>query len=94
MLNLTADNHGSPSVGAEQLTFAGTYLNPTGYGDSADLAVNFSPGRYNLSAAYSVPVTVRDTRVSIDLGTTNSTVVEAPLDDMTSKAIAPALVCR
>ena len=82
LLNLTADNHGSPSVGAEQLTFAGTYLNPTGYGDSADLAVNFSPGRYNLSAAYSVPVTVRDTRVSIDLGTTNSTVVEAPLDDI------------
>ena len=66
----------------QQLTLAGTYLNPTGYGDSADLAVNFSPGRYNLSAAYSVPVTVRDTRLSIDLGTTNSTVVEAPLDDI------------
>ena len=82
LLNLTADNHGSPSVGAEQLTLAGTYLNPTGFGDSANVAVNLSPGRYNLSTAYSVPVTARDTRLSIDFATTNSTVVEEPLDDI------------
>jgi len=33
LLNLTGDNHGSPSVGAEQLALSGSYLNPTGIGD-------------------------------------------------------------
>jgi len=82
LLNLTADNHGTPSVGSEQLTLSGTYLNPTGYGDSADLFLSLTPGRYNISGAYSVPLNVKDTRFAVDFGATNSTVVEEPLDDI------------
>jgi len=82
LLNLRTDNHGSPSVGAEQLSLSGTYFNPTGYGDSTDLSLNLSPGRFNIFAAYSVPLTVHDTRLTVDIGTTNSTVVEEPLDDI------------
>jgi len=81
-LNLTVNNHGSPSVGAEQLALAGTYLNPTGLGDRTDFSFNVSPGRYNLSAAYSVPISARDTRLTLDFGATNSTVIEEPLDDI------------
>ena len=81
-VNLIADNHGSPSVGAEQIGVSSRYLNPTGFGDDINLSLNLSPGRYNLSAAYGVPLTVNDTRLSVDIGTTNSTVVEAPLDEI------------
>ena len=80
--DLTLDNHGSPSVGTEQLTLAGTYLNLTGYGDTVGLSLNGSPGRYGLSATYSIPLNSRDTRLAFDLGTSNSAVIEAPLDDI------------
>jgi len=86
LLNLTADNHGSPSVGKEQLGMAGSYLNPTGYGDRADYSVNVSPGRYNLSGSYSVPISARDTRLTIDFGTSNSTVIEEPLENIDIKS--------
>lgn len=80
ILNLTADNHGSPSVGVEQLGLAGSHLNLSGNGDRADISLNLSPGRYNLSGDYSVPLNARDTRLSVTLGFTNSTVIEEPLD--------------
>lgn len=86
LLNLTADNHGSPSVGKEQLAIAGTYLNPTGMGDRADFSVNLSPGRYNLSGSYSAPVNAHDTRLTIDYGATNSTVIEEPLNSIDIKS--------
>jgi len=82
LLNVVADNHGSPSVGAEQLTFSGTYLNPTGFGDNADFSINLTPGRFNISTAYSVPLNAHDTRLSVNFSSTNSTVVEEPLDDI------------
>ena len=82
LLNLTGDNNGSPSVGSEQFTLSGSYLNPTGFGDRADLSLNASPGRFNIAAGYSVPLNARDTRFAFDIATTNSTVIEEPLDDI------------
>lgn len=81
-LDFTADNHGSPSVGSEQLGLNAGYLNPSGYGDRINLSLNVSPGRYSVSGAYSLPLSVRDTRITFDAGATNSTVVEEPLDDI------------
>lgn len=82
LLSLTADNHGSPSVGKEQLAVAGTYLNPTGIGDRADLSVSLSPGRYNVSGSYSAPINAQNTRLVFDYGATNSTVIEEPLNNI------------
>ena len=86
LLNLTADNHGSPSVGKEQLAVAGTYLNLTGIGDRVDLSVSLSPGRYNLSGSYSMPVNAHDTRLIFSFGSANSTVIEEPLDNIDIKS--------
>jgi len=82
LLNLTGDNNGSPSVGSEQLTLSGSFLNTTGIGDRSDLSLNLSPGRFNIGAGYSAPLNVRDTRFAINIATTNSTVIEEPLDDI------------
>ena len=82
LLDLTADNHGSPSVGQEQLAVAGTYLNPTGIGDRAGLSVSLSPGRYNFSGTYIAPVNAHNTRLAFNFGATNSTVIEEPLNNI------------
>ena len=90
-LRLIADNHRSPSVGAEQGTLVGEHLNLTGRGDLLRGSVSLTEGLENVYAEYRIPVTAKDTELGIYYEMTNSDVVEAPFDALDIKSDSKTL---
>lgn len=81
-LSLIGDNHRPPSTGAERLTAAGTLWNLTGFGDKLDASFGMSEGADEVSAAYSIPLTAQDARLSILCGWSENAVIEEPLSSV------------
>src|SRR5438093_1161621 len=78
------NNYQSPSVGAERGLLTVAHRNLTGSGDVLSVTYGRSAGLdLQLDASYTLPLTVRDTTVSVRYQRNNSSVVEtqfAPLD--------------
>jgi len=78
-LSLTGDNHRPPSTGAERVTAAGTLWNLTGFGDRLDAFFGISEGADEASVGYAIPLTAKDTRLSLYYGWSENAVIEEPL---------------
>lgn len=79
-LTFTVDNHRPPSTGAERGRLHGTLRNLTGRGDALELIAEQSEGATDWEGRFSIPLNARDTRLSLRYDTTESDVVEEPLD--------------
>lgn len=82
------NNHRPPSVDAEQLVLEGRHINLTGRGDTLLTSVGITGGLNDYYAAYTLPITSRDTRLSVDFEYIDSDVEEDPFDaiDIESKS--------
>jgi hemolysin activation/secretion protein len=81
-LTLGVDNHHPPSTGAERAFATGVVRNLTGKGDYLALAVGFSDGAQDGSAIYTIPLNARNSRFWLRFDTSDSSVVEEPLEDL------------
>lgn len=79
---LGADNARPPSVGGEQATLRGLHQNLTGSGDTLELEADFAEGLDAFDVRYTVPLTPRDTDLSVWYLTNRSRVVESPFDTL------------
>jgi hemolysin activation/secretion protein len=80
-LNLIADNHSPPGLGAERLLLDGTLRNLTGFGDSLDLLLGLTRGTKEMGSAFSIPLFYRN-MLTIGYNRSDNNVVEAPLDEL------------
>lgn len=87
-LGLIADNHGSPSTGAERITAAGSVWNLTGLGDRLDASFGHTKGADEISAGFSLPLNARNTSLSLYYNRNENAIIEEPLDaiDIESKS--------
>ncbi len=87
-LSLIADNHSSPSTGAERITAAGTVWNLTGFGDRLDASFGHTKGADEISAGFSLPLNARNTTLSLYYNRNENAIIEEPLDaiDIESKS--------
>ena len=90
-LRLIADNHRSPSVGAEQATLVGEHLNLTGRGDLLRGSASLTEGLESIFAEYRIPVTAHDTELGFYFEMTDSDVIEAPFDALDIKSDSKTL---
>ncbi|OED39514.1 hypothetical protein AB833_15205 [Chromatiales bacterium (ex Bugula neritina AB1)] len=81
-VSVGVSNHSPPSLGDEQLELAGTLRNITGIGDELSLGVNATESRTGLTTIYSAPIPRRDTRLRVMLSTSDSGVIEEPLESI------------
>jgi len=79
VLNMSIDNHRSPSTGSEQLQVDAHVYNPSGYGDKLSVYGSKTRGASDIDINYSIPLNAKDTRFKFYYGFTNSKVVEKPL---------------
>jgi len=80
-LSIIGDNHRPPSTGAEEARAEGVIRNLTGFGDILSFSLRRSDGATDITTGFSIPVTTRDTRLLLQYRTSDSTVVEEPLED-------------
>jgi hemolysin activation/secretion protein len=92
LVAMEVNNYQSPSVGAEQGLLTVAHRNLTGSGDILSVTYGYSAGLHpKLDASYTLPLTVRDTTVSLRYQRNNSSVVEAqfaPLNITSQSAIS------
>lgn len=91
------NNYQSPSVGEEQGLLTVAHRNLTGSGDVLSVTYGRSAGlNPKLDASYTLPLTVRDTTVSLRYQRNNSSVVEAQFEplDITSQSEIFTLTLR
>ncbi len=81
-----ADNRRSVSTGGEQATLSVAHLNLTGRGDILSLDTGMAQGRGTGSAAYSFPLTTRNTRILASFSLDDARIVEAPFDRIDIKS--------
>jgi len=79
-VSVTVDNHSSPSIGSETLSFNQTLRNLTGFGDSLNTILNFTEGIREIDLTYAVPITPDNTILSLNYNHSHNDIVEAPLD--------------
>nr|VFK18469.1 MAG: Hemolysin activation/secretion protein [Candidatus Kentron sp. LFY] len=79
-LGLSFDNHRSVSTGADTGRLVGNLRNFTGWGDDLALTLGRSQGALEGSIAWTVPVSPRDTRITIYHSKSRATVIEEPLN--------------
>lgn len=73
-----ADNHISPNVGGERLRAELYHLNLTGFGDALQLSYSDAEGFSGGTATYTMPVTRRNTTVSLLFERSSSRIVSEP----------------
>jgi len=79
-LFFSLDNSRAPSSGAERGRLSGVLHNLTGFGDSLELASEFSEGANEWEVAFNFPLNASGTLLSLRYDNTNSHVIEEPLD--------------
>ncbi|MFH0726596.1 MAG: ShlB/FhaC/HecB family hemolysin secretion/activation protein [Pseudomonadota bacterium] len=79
-LSITADNQRPPSTGAERVVVSGSVQNLTGWGDMWDAAFGISEGADESALGFSIPLTFRDTLLSLRYSRNNNAVIEEPLE--------------
>lgn len=77
---ITGSNHGAPSLGEQQLSVAGVIRNLSGLGDHLTISTGGNANKFNLTTAYEVPLSSKETRLRVELTTAGSSVIEEPLD--------------
>jgi len=83
---LDLDNAQSPSVGGESASLRALHRNLTGRGDTLGLDLRGGEGLTEWNAAYTLPLTARDTRLRLSVHDIDSKVVEAPFDALDVKS--------
>nr|VFK56787.1 MAG: Hemolysin activation/secretion protein [Candidatus Kentron sp. TUN]VFK63631.1 MAG: Hemolysin activation/secretion protein [Candidatus Kentron sp. TUN]VFK64018.1 MAG: Hemolysin activation/secretion protein [Candidatus Kentron sp. TUN] len=81
-LGLRFDNHRSASTGADTGRLLGNLRNLTGWGDTLALTLGHSQGAMEGSIAWTIPVSPRDTRITLYHAETRATVIEEPLNEV------------
>jgi hemolysin activation/secretion protein len=76
------DNYRSPSTGSQQANLSGVFRNITGYGDALSLALTKGSGAVNFSLGFQIPINRYDTIATLQIISSNSSVIEEPLDDL------------
>ncbi|GAB4207466.1 MAG: ShlB/FhaC/HecB family hemolysin secretion/activation protein [Coleofasciculaceae cyanobacterium] len=86
--SLELDNSRSPSVGSIRRRIAINEANLLGFGDSLTLGYTNTDGSNGGDISYTFPVNPYNGKVSLNLGLTNSNVIESPFDrlDISSKS--------
>ena len=79
---LIGSNHGAPSLGEQQYSLAGVVRNIAGLGDHLSISTVGNANKFNLTTAYEVPLSSKETRVRVQFTTADSSVVEEPLDEL------------
>ncbi len=80
--SVTTNNHGTPSLGSEQLFLSGVVRNISGFGDELAITAGGNGSKFNITTEYEVPIRSDDTRVKVRLTAADSTVIEEPLDSI------------
>ena len=82
------DNNRSPSVGSQRHQIQASQSNLTGGGDRLAIGYTLTEGSNNLDLAYTHPINADNGTVSLNLGYTDSNVIEDPFDtlDISSEA--------
>lgn len=81
-LTISVDNYRSPSVGAEEITFAYTDANLIGFGDALSLSASKSEGLSDFGFNYRMPLTANDTSLTVFYSFSDSEVIEEPFDQL------------
>jgi len=79
-------NYEPPSIGAERGRIGLEFQNLTGNGDRLSAIVSLTGGLREVSVSYELPITARDTRVSLWFRHSNYEVVEEPFDELDIEA--------
>jgi hemolysin activation/secretion protein len=85
-MGLTADNHRSESIGAEQVNFSVGHNNVTGNGDAIDLYVGTSEGNDNYAVNYKLPVSGKGSYIRVFANASDAVVLEEPFDQLNVKS--------
>lgn len=75
---ITANNHHSPSIGAERLQVEGIHRNLTGRGDSLTARYGITSGLDDFSVSYELPLNANDTTLGLRYEQSDSIVIEEP----------------
>jgi len=81
-LSLTADNHRTPSTGAEGVTATGTVWNLTGSGDRLDASLGISEGVNDVGTRFTMPVNALGSRFSLGYSQNDNSVIEEPFSSV------------
>ncbi len=81
-LLLVLDNRRPPSIGTEQLRIYGGVHDLTGLGDALRLSLGRTEGATELDTDFTIPLTARDTFLSVRLKDSGASVIEEPLRDI------------
>lgn len=79
-LYLNANNHRSPSVGATNAELEFSDVNLLGIGDTLGVRYGHTRGLDDIDVSYAVPLTARDTSVTLRYARSHADVIEAPFD--------------
>ena len=93
-LQIGLDNKLSPSIGEARAFLQGSYRNLAGRGDVLIGEIAFAEGLDDLFLDYTLPVTVRDTMLSMHYEKSDSEVVEEPFDAIDIESETEAIGIR
>lgn len=83
-----ADNHRSPSIGANRLSLEASDLDLSGNRDQLMLRTALSPQPGELGFSYRLPLTAHDTALEFAWSRSDSTALEAPFEDLDLESVA------
>lgn len=75
---IATNNHRPPSIGSWQRRAQLSETNVTGWGDTLILAYSNTDGSNGIDTSYTVPLSPSQTTLSVNLGGTNSRIIEEP----------------
>jgi hemolysin activation/secretion protein len=75
---IATNNHRPPSIGSWQRRAQLSEANVTGWGDTLILAYSNTDGSNGIDTSYTVPLSPSQTTLSVNLGGTNSRIIEEP----------------
>ena len=75
---IATNNHRPPSIGSWQRRGQISEANVTGWGDTLILAYSNTDGSNGIDTSYTVPLSPSQTTLSVNLGGTNSRIIEEP----------------
>jgi len=77
---MVVDNHRSPSVGAERLSFEGFHQNLTGRGDKISYRAGATDGLNDYAVSYEIPLNALDTKLQVRYERSDSQIIEEPFN--------------
>jgi len=82
LMSFRFNNHNSPSIGAYRGEIEVSHLNLSGWGDSLTARYDITEGLDDYAIEYSLPLTRRDTTLTLKAARADSTVVAYPFDQL------------